>query len=624
MKSIIFKYRTKIKWIFDVLIWSAVTTLAYLLRFEVTAEIFVAQLTVLTPFIVGLKVLLVTIFGSYRQSWRNSGFMDLFSISKMVVVFVILFLAFIWWTRTWDLISFSVPLSIPAMELLLGIPTLLFPRAMTRFFLIYRLPSSTVNRKESRILIVGAGESGSMVAREMQKHPGKKMKPVAFVDDDPSLLKQKIHGVQVLGTVDDLPYLSERHQATKIIIAMPSADGRQIRRVIEQCQQTDAEYQIIPAIHDLLSGDISISEIRDVDVEDLLRRKPVELDTKDIQSYIKGKRVLVTGAGGSIGSEIVRQVSRFQPEKVILVGRGENSIHLLVREINEKLSNLEVAIKIADVRDRETLEHIFKDEKPHVVFHAAAHKHVPLMEDNPSQAVFNNILGTKNLVETALEFDVKHFINISTDKAVNPTSVMGASKRIAEQIVEDAANRIHNEAVYVSVRFGNVLGSRGSVVPIFKDQIKKGGPVTVTHPEMIRYFMTIPEASQLVLQAGALKMNGAVFVLDMGEPVNIEQMARDLIRLSGLEPDVDIKIKYSGIRPGEKMYEELLTDEEGTTMSHHEKIFVARKSNGHEFLQEQIDALESVAKTGHGDLIRAEIKRMVPTYQYTNGVETTA
>jgi FlaA1/EpsC-like NDP-sugar epimerase len=395
---------------------------------------------------------------------------------------------------------------------------------------------------------------------------------------------------------------------------MPSETGDVIRRVVDKASSTNARYRIIPPFTDLLSGKVSISQLREVDVEDLLKRKPVSLSTDAIERYIEGRRILVTGAGGSIGSEIIRQISRFNPKHVIFLGRGENSIHQLVREINEFYPNLDYCIRITDVRDYQSLRKIFQNDKPEVIFHAAAHKHVPLMEENPSQAILNNVLGTKNLVELALENEVSHFVNISTDKAVNPTSVMGASKRIAEHIVEWGASEAGESNTFVSVRFGNVLGSRGSVVPIFKDQIKKGGPITVTHPDMIRYFMTIPEASQLVLQAGALNNNGAVFVLDMGEPVNIQQMARDLIRLSGLEPDKDIEIEFSGIREGEKLYEELLTAEEGTDMTQHEKIFMARKTEVLSNLQERIENLHRVALEGDKDQIKSEIYNMVPTY----------
>jgi FlaA1/EpsC-like NDP-sugar epimerase len=324
--------------------------------------------------------------------------------------------------------------------------------------------------------------------------------------------------------------------------------------------------------------------------------------------------VLVTGAGGSIGSEIIRQVVRFSPDKVILVGRGENSIFEAMREFNEKFPDVRFEVKICDVRDITTLEDVFKQTRPEVVFHAAAHKHVYLMEQNPAQAILNNVGGTKNLATLSLEYDVKYFVNISTDKAVNPTSIMGASKRIAENVILQAASKAKEDQVFVSVRFGNVLGSRGSVVPIFKSQIAKGGPITITDPDMIRYFMTIPEASQLVLQAAALNMNGAVFVLDMGEPVKIVDMARDLIRLSGLEPDKDVKIVFTGKKEGEKLYEELLTSEEGTEMTQYEKVMIARKNNIIDSFEEKLDRLFDATNTGDKELIKAGIYEIVPTY----------
>jgi FlaA1/EpsC-like NDP-sugar epimerase len=402
----------------------------------------------------------------------------------------------------------------------------------------------------------------------------------------------------------------------EILIAMPSESGEVIRRVVDEARKTDAKYRIIPSIYDLISGKVTINQIRNVDVEDLLRRKPVELNSDIIKNYTKDKIILVTGAGGSIGSEIVRQLSRFEPQKVVLLGRGENSIHQLMNEIQYNFSSLNYATEIGDIRDKQTMERLFQKYKPQVVFHAAAHKHVPLMEANPEQAIFNNVCGTQNLVQLAIDFGVTHFVNISTDKAVNPTSVMGATKRISEQIVQWGANQTDNGEVFVSVRFGNVLGSRGSVIPKFKEQIKRGGPISITHPDMVRYFMTIPEASQLVMQAGALNMNGSVFVLDMGEPVSIETMARDLITLSGFEPDKDIEIEYTGMRPGEKLFEELLTAEEGTDMTQHEKIYVAKSLDVLGDISHKLDQLEQVAHDGDHERIKQSIKDLVPTYQF--------
>lgn len=619
LRGLPFRYFLQFKWGAEILVWTSVTVLAYLLRFDPTDEVWIAQMFQVLPVAAMAKMVLVSLFGSHRMSWRNTGFADFFLISRMVFLYSGLMGIAILVLQTTGLIAIS--LSIAVLELLLGIPILLLPRMATRFMLIYNANGfSKAETRRHRVLIVGAGESGTMVARELHKHPEKGMKPIAFVDDKAVLQRQKIHGIPIVGTVQQIPELVAREKITKIIIAMPSADGGQIRRVLEKCRQTQADYQIVPGFYDLISGAVSINEIRNVDVQDLLQRKPVQLDMDNIRSYIHQKTVLVTGAGGSIGSEIVRQLARFGPKNVILLGRGENSIHELVRELRARVPQrgtppLPFVSRIGDIRDLQTLKTLFETEKPEVVFHAAAHKHVPLMEENPAQAVFNNVQGTQNLVQTALDHGVMYFINISTDKAVNPTSLMGATKRIAEEIVRDASARAPEASVYVSVRFGNVLGSRGSVVPIFKDQIRRGGPVTVTHPDMVRYFMTIPEASQLVLQAGALDINGAVFVLDMGEPVNIEQMARELIRLSGLEPDVDIEIQYSGIRPGEKMFEELLTAEEGTTMSHHQKIFIARNTaEPSANFSKQLDTLVEAARSGDEAWIRNEIKSIVPTF----------
>jgi FlaA1/EpsC-like NDP-sugar epimerase len=514
---------------------------------------------------------------------------------------------------------YVIPISIPILELLLGIPALASIRAAARFFIKYRQSSPGDSNEKQRILIVGAGESGTMAAREMLKHPREKMLPVAFLDDDLSKQKQKILGIPVKGTIDDMPQIVPKMKIDEVLIAMPSESGEIIRGVVEKARKAKVRYRIIPGIYDLVSGKVTINQIRKVDVADLLRRKPVILNSEDIKNCIEDRTILVTGAGGSIGSEIVRQISRFNPGHVILLGRGENSIHQLISQIRSEFQHLDYCTRICDVRDFNSLDIIFKKYKPDVVYHAAAHKHVPLMEDNPAQAILNNVIGTQNLIKLSLQYQISHFVNISTDKAVNPTSVMGASKRISEHIVEWGATRAVENSVYVSVRFGNVLGSRGSVIPLFKDQIKRGGPVTITHPDMVRYFMTIPEASQLVLQAGALNQNGAVYLLDMGEPVNIEQMARDLIKLSGLEPDVDIKITYTGIRPGEKLYEELLTADEGIHSTRHNKIFLSHKNGVLPDLETRLKKLHEVAMEGDEDKVRREIQSLVPTF---TGAET--
>jgi len=406
-----------------------------------------------------------------------------------------------------------------------------------------------------------------------------------------------------------------------VLIAMPSAPGEIIRRVVDLAREAGVEHRTIPGFYEILSGKALISQFRDVDVEDLLRREPVRSDKHGIASYIAGKRVLVTGAGGSIGSEIVRQIAPFHPESVILLGRGENSLYEFEREFDQAFPDITYHTIVADIRHRDRIEYVYRTYHPQVVFHAAAHKHVPLMEANPDEAVTNNVLGTQNVAELALQYGVERFVNISTDKAVNPTSLLGATKRIAEKIVTILAARAGENQAFVSVRFGNVLGSRGSVVPVFKKQIERGGPLTVTHPDVSRYFMTIPEACLLVLEAGRLAGNCSVYVLDMGEPIKIIDLARDLIRLSGLEPDHDISIEYVGLRPGEKLYEELLTAEEGVDSSRHEKIFVARLTNhlDHAVFYAALDNLYIAANQRNEVEIRHLIKELIPTFHNHSG-----
>ncbi|MEQ8530938.1 MAG: nucleoside-diphosphate sugar epimerase/dehydratase, partial [Imperialibacter sp.] len=392
------------------------------------------------------------------------------------------------------------------MLLTLGGVRILFRYYFKNFFYVRNLP------RRKRVLIAGAGEVGTMVAREMLRNPKEGFLPVAFLDDDDTKHRQRFLGVPVLGKMENMADIIDHEDIDELIIAMPNATGDTIRKVVEYAQLANIPHRTIPRLNDLISGKVNINFLRNVELEDLLRREPVQLDSTKISAYLKQKRVMVTGAGGSIGSEIVRQLTRFDPDTILLVGRGESSLHLISIELRDKTGFQKFDVKIADVRDRDTLEKLFDEYRPEVIFHAAAHKHVPFMEDNPAQSVFNNVIGTKNLTELALKYNVKYFVNISTDKAVNPTSVMGASKRVSEHLVSLASSKAEKDQYFVSVRFGNVLGSRGSVIPIFKEQIKNGGPITITHPEMVRYFMTIPEASQLVLQAGAMNKNGSLFI----------------------------------------------------------------------------------------------------------------
>ncbi|NBJ70840.1 MULTISPECIES: nucleoside-diphosphate sugar epimerase/dehydratase [Clostridia] len=434
------------------------------------------------------------------------------------------------------------------------------------------------NRVHKRTLIVGAGAAGAMIARQLRDQSQEaELCPVAFVDDDLTKQKMQLYNIPVKGRVRDIPKIVDDMEIEHIVIAIPSLRNGQLKKIVEFCSQTKAKVQMIPKIEDLMTGKITASSLKNVEVEDLLGREPVELDIHAISRYVTQKTVMITGAGGSIGSEICRQVMKFSPRKIILVGHGEFSIYTIDMELREKYrdTGIEIVPVIGDVQDRDRMFEIMETYKPRIVYHAAAHKHVPLMEQNPHEAVKNNIIGTKNAAEAAATFGIHTFVLVSTDKAVNPTNVMGATKRIAEMVIQDLA--VRSKTKFTAVRFGNVLGSRGSVIPLFKKQIAAGGPVTVTDPEMTRYFMTIPEASRLVIQAGTLARGGEIFVLDMGEPVKIVDLAKNLIKLSGYTEE-EIPIEFTGIRPGEKMYEELLGEDEVHSEAVYEKIYVGKTS----------------------------------------------
>ncbi|ASI36437.1 capsule biosynthesis protein CapD [Exiguobacterium sp. N4-1P] len=436
----------------------------------------------------------------------------------------------------------------------------------------YALPRRMVKSRK-RTLVIGAGRAGRSLVRQLYASPFHELKPVAFVDDDPKNMHFIIQGIEVVGTTNDLETVIEKHRIEAIVLAIPSLSQQRRIELITEAKTLCKNVQTLPMIEELVTGKVSVNAIRDVSIEDLLGREAVELDISGIRSEIEGRTVLVTGAGGSIGSEICRQIVQFNPTTILLLGHGENSIYLIERELRGLQLPINLVPIIADVQDRIRLEEVFVTHKPEVIFHAAAHKHVPLMEANPYESVKNNVYGTKNVAEVADLFKAERFVMISTDKAVNPTNVMGSTKRIAEMIVQDLGRR--SQTKFAVVRFGNVLGSRGSVIPLFKSQILAGGPVTVTHPEMTRFFMTIPEASRLVIQAGILADGGEVFVLDMGEPVKIVDLAKNMIELSGFTED-EMPIVFSGIRPGEKMYEELLKDGEVDPEAIYPKIFVGR------------------------------------------------
>ncbi|MDR1604482.1 MAG: polysaccharide biosynthesis protein [Gracilibacteraceae bacterium] len=539
---------------------------AQLAQYRATYLAAAATATVLIP-------LIYRYFGLYRHIWRYASIGELWGVVMASTVGVGLVVTLM---LCLSLVAASFP-AIAVFRRLPHIVSVLFWLSVmlltggARFIQRARYPRAPAAGGAKKILIIGAGDAGLVALRELKN--GDYGTPVGFIDDAPEKSGLMLQGTPVLGARRDIPALVRAHGVEEIIIAIPSASGQELREIADVCKKTPAALKILPGVYDILSGKLTVSAIREVEVEDLLGRAPVDLNVAEVAGYLNGETVLVTGAGGSIGAELCRQIIQFGPRRVVLGGRGENSIFA----IQQELQGAPVVAEIFDIRDEAKVGRVFARHNPKVIFHAAAHKHVPLMEHNPEEALLNNILGTRCLALAAHESGARAFIMISTDKAVHPTSVMGASKRIGEMVIQEINTR--SQTKFAAVRFGNVLGSRGSVIPTFKRQIRQGGPVTVTHPEMTRYFMTIPEACQLVIQAGAMAAGGEIFVLDMGQPVKIVDLAEELIRLSGFEPGADVPIVYTGIRPGEKLYEELLTKEEGTTATGHRRIFVGRPNH---------------------------------------------
>jgi len=560
----------------------------------------------------------------------------------VTVIFILSFIIFNLYNRIWkyasidELISIVIATSFGTLAVL-GYTFMLgdtYPRSVYILFgllitvfiggfrFIFRTfngvaPVLTKIEGTRNVMIIGAGEAGSMVIQEYKRHPDLKMKPIVIVDDDTDKQGMRIHGIKVAGGREDIPELALKKNIKEIIIAMPSIDRREIKDIVNLCSSTGCKLRILPGVYELLDGQVSISRLRDVKIEDLLGREPVKVNLDEISGYIKDKVVLVTGGGGSIGSELCRQIASFRPKELFIFDISENNVYSLEFDLKTRFPNIKYTALIGSVRDKKRLDYIFDEYRPDVVFHAAAHKHVPLMEGNAAEAIKNNVFGTLNVAEVSDKYSVGRFILISTDKAVNPTNIMGASKRIAEIIIQMMSMK--SKTIFASVRFGNVLGSDGSVVPLFKRQIEEGGPVTVTHPDIIRYFMTIPEAVQLVIQAGALAKGGDVFVLDMGEPVKIADLARDMIKLSGLEPDVDIKIEFTGLRPGEKLFEELLLNEEGISATKYKKIFIAKPTfTDASSFEAELNNLKSVLFNSNSG-IREVVQKLVPTYKNGNG-----
>lgn len=464
-----------------------------------------------------------------------------------------------------------------------------------------------------RVLIVGAGEAGNMIVRELFKQPELKKMPVGVVDDDKNKHGKCVYDVPVLGTIDDVKQIVKNHCIDEIIICIANINPKRKREIINICKQTDAKIKTIPGIYEIIDGKVNITKVRDVQIEDLLGREPIKMNLDDMNGIIKDKIIMVTGGGGSIGSELCRQIVKYEPKQLVLIDIYENNAYDIQQEIKRHFPEIDLKVLIASVRDEHKMEKIFEQYKPEIVFHAAAHKHVPLMEDSPCEAIKNNVFGTQNVVNLSDKYNVKKFVLISTDKAVNPTNIMGATKRCCEMIVQTKNKTSKTE--FVAVRFGNVLGSNGSVVPLFKKQIEESGPVTVTHEEVTRFFMTIPEAVSLVLQASAMAKGGEIFVLDMGEPVKIIDLARNLIKLSGFEPNVDIKIEVTGLRPGEKLYEEVLMDEEGLQKTSNNQIRIGRPIEIDEAeFKKELNILKRIADNDQDEKVDLIMKSIVPTY----------
>jgi FlaA1/EpsC-like NDP-sugar epimerase len=607
----------------DAALFALAHVTSYLFRFEFSlTPDRLQQIRDVLIWLVPLKLAVFFAFGLYRGMWRYTSVRDFWLIMQATVVSSLLATFIMIYLNRFEGYS-------RAVFIIDGILTFLLVgglRMVIRsYFAIYsgsrNDPDSLIKTHFKNVLIIGAGDAGEKILREIKENYQLHYKVIGFIDDDPVKKGKSIHGIPVLGNVDNLADILDDEEVQEILVAVPSASGDQIRRIVEACQRCAVSYKIIPGIGELIDGRVSIKALRDISYEDLLGRKPVHLDAAGIRNYLDGKTVLITGCGGSIGSELCRQVIKFQPHLVILLDACEENLFKIQMELQNEKYFRHCETVLGHVQDLQLMEDIFKKYKPQVVFHAAAYKHVPMLEKNPWEAVYNNIIGSRMIMEMSLKHSVERFVLVSTDKAVRPTNVMGTSKRVTELIMQSLQG---SNTKFMAVRFGNVVGSSGSVIPLFRRQIEHGGPVTVTHPEVNRYFMTIPEASQMILQAGAMGDGGEIFVLRMGTPVKIADMARDLIRLSGKEPDVDIEIIFTGLREGEKLYEELITVGEDILPTGHEKVMVLRSSQHssdaryllatREKLNKEIDELVKDADRHDAGEIKKKLQEIVPEY----------
>ena len=579
------------------------------------------------PYVLIVKIFCFYFFDLYKGMWRYTGLNDLLNVVKACVSSGLIIVVLILYINRFENVSRSVFIIDGCLTLIaiaaLRVATRLVFEQFTENVSVQDIKDVFLNMFKvtpghSRgVLIIGAGDCAEKICREIREDAALKYHVIGFLDDDISKIGRKIHGIAVIDTIDALNHVTHTSGAEEVIIAIPSLRAERMRQIVDLCKSSDILFKTVPSMGELINGKVTVSSIRDVEYRDLLGREPVELEKEKIGSYLGGEVVLVTGGGGSIGRELCKQICIFKPEKIILFERGETPLYDIDLELKEKFPHIRIIPVLGDIQHKEEIVSVFKRYHPDIIFHAAAYKHVPMLERHPQKAFENNVIGTENLVDVAIEFKSLKFVLVSTDKAVNPANVMGASKRIAEMLLQKISLDKRLKTRFITVRFGNVIGSAGSVIPLFKDQIKQGGPVTVTHPEMTRYFMLIPEACQLILQAGAMGKGGEIYVLEMGKPVNISDMAKDLIRFSGFEPGVDIEIQYVGLRPGEKLFEELITADEFVVPTAHPKIMVLNsETNDFKSLDRDLDQLKQICREAPDtSRIKQGIQKIVPEYQ---------
>lgn len=607
------RIRVSLLILYDILVIGISEYMALLIRFEfrpgMIKKVFLESMIQYTPVNIGCTLVIFALFSLYESLWRYASVTELLNLTLACIVSSMLQLVGMY------MMGYHLPRSYYILYLLILLPLMMAGRFSYRLLRIFKQRVYT-DRLEKPIItmVIGAGDAGTLIIKELQSSYHLSNKVVCIIDDNPQKKNTKLLGIPIVGGREEILNAVKHYKVQEIIVAIPTMHPKDKKELLECCKDSGCKLRILPGVYQLINEEVSIAKLREVEIEDLLGRDPVETNLESVLQYVQNKRVLITGGGGSIGSELCRQIAAHHPALLIVVDIYENSVYDIQQELKRDYPELNLVVLIGSVRNTHRINSIFEKYHPELVYHAAAHKHVPLMESSPNEAIKNNVFGTLNTAKTASENGCRRFILISTDKAVNPTNIMGASKRICEMIIQTL--NMTSKTEFVAVRFGNVLGSNGSVIPLFRKQIEEGGPVTVTDKNIIRYFMTIPEAVSLVLQAGAYAKGGEIFVLDMGEPMRIDDLARNLIKLSGLKPDEDIKIEYTGLRPGEKLYEELLMAEEGLQKTAHEKIFIGKplEFDREEFLK-QLQELKKEAYQD-GEHIRESVRAIVSTYRY--------